>query len=29
MHYFTANCDSFSNEEEVAAVVQVTSVEAT
>ena len=29
MHYFTVNCDTFSNEEKVAAVVPVTSVEAT
>ena len=29
MHSFTVNCDSFSNEEKVAAVVPVTSVEAT
>ena len=29
MHSFTVNCDTFSNEEEVAAVVPVTSVEAT
>ena len=27
MHYFTVNCDTFSNEEKVAAVVPVTSVE--
>ena len=29
MHSFTANCDTFSNEEKVAAVVPVTSVEVT
>ena len=29
MHYFTVNCDTFSNEEKVAAVVPVTSVEVT
>ena len=29
MHSFTVNCDTFSNEEKVAAVVQVTSAEAT
>ena len=29
MHSFTVNCDTFSNEEKVAAVVPVTSVEAT
>ena len=29
MHYFTVNCDTFSFEEKVAAVVPVTSVEAT
>ena len=29
MHSFTVNCDTFSNEEEVAAVVTVTSVEVT
>ena len=29
MHSFTVNCDTFSNEEKVAAVVQVTSVEVT
>ena len=29
MHFFTAKCDTFSNEEKVAAVVPVTSVEAT
>ena len=29
MHSFTVNCDTFSNEENVAAVVPVTSVEAT
>ena len=29
MHSFTVNCDSFSNEEKVAAVVPVTSVEVT
>ena len=29
MHSFTVNCDTFSNEEIVAAVVPVTSVEAT
>ena len=29
MHSFTVHCDTFSNEEKVAAVVQVTSVEAT
>ena len=29
MHYFTVNCDTFSNDEEVAAVVLVTSVEVT
>ena len=29
MHSFTFNCDTFSNEEKVAAVVPVTSVEAT
>ena len=29
MHSFTVNCDTFSNEEEVAAVVPVTSVEVT
>ena len=29
MHSFTVNCDTFSNEETVAAVVPVTSVEAT
>ena len=29
MHYFTFNCDIFSNEEKVAAVVPVTSVEIT
>ena len=28
MHSFTVNCDTFSNEEKVAAVVQLTSVEA-
>ena len=28
MHSLTANCDTFSNEEKVAAVVPVTSVEA-
>ena len=27
MHYFTVNCDTFSTEEKVAAVVPVTSVE--
>ena len=27
MHYFTVNCDTFSNEEKVSAVVPVTSVE--
>ena len=27
MHSFTVNCDTFSNEEKVAVVVQVTSVE--
>ena len=29
MHSFTVNCDTFSNEEKVAAVVQETSVEVT
>ena len=29
MHSFTANCDTFSNEDKVAAVVPVTSVEVT
>ena len=29
MHSFTVNCDIFSNEEKVSAVVQVTSVEVT
>ena len=29
MHYFTVNCDTFSNEEKVAAVAPVTSVEVT
>ena len=29
MHSFTVNCDTFSNEEKVAAVVPITSVEAT
>ena len=29
MHSFTVNCDTFSNEEKVAAVVRVTSVEGT
>ena len=29
MHSFTVNCDTFSNEEKVAAVVSVTSVEVT
>ena len=29
MHYFTVNCDTFSNEKKVAAVVPVTSVEVT
>ena len=29
MHSFTINCDTFSNEEKVAAVVPVTSVEVT
>ena len=29
MHAFTVNCDTFSNEEKVAAVVPVTSVEVT
>ena len=29
MHSFTVNCDTFSNEEKVAAVVPVTSVEVT
>ena len=29
MYYFTVNCDTFSNEEKVAAVVPVTSVEVT
>ena len=29
MHYFTINCDTFSNEEKVAVVVPVTSVEVT
>ena len=29
MHSFTAHCDTFSNEEKVAAVVQLTSVEVT
>ena len=29
MHSFTINCDTFSNEEKVAAVVQVTSEEIT
>ena len=29
MHSFTVDCDTFSNEEKVAAVVQVTSVEVT
>ena len=29
MHYFTVNCDTFSNEEKVVAVVPVTSVEVT
>ena len=29
MHYFTVNCDTFSNEEKVAAVFPVTSVEVT
>ena len=29
MHSFTVNCDTFSNEEKVEAVIQVTSVEVT
>ena len=29
MNYFTVNCDTFSNEEKIAAVVPVTSVEVT
>ena len=29
MHYFTVNCDTFSNKKKVAAVVPVTSVEVT
>ena len=29
MHYFTVNCDNFSNEEKVVAVLPVTNVEAT
>ena len=29
MHSFTVNCDTFSNEEKAAVVVQVTSVEVT
>ena len=29
MHYFIVNCDTFSNEEKVAAVVPVTNVEVT
>ena len=29
MHSFTVNCDTFSNEEKVAAVIPVTSVEGT
>ena len=29
MHYFTVNCDTFSNEEKASAVVPVTSVEVT
>ena len=29
MHFFTVNCDTFSNEEKFAAVVPVTSVEVT
>ena len=29
MHYFTVNCDTFSNEKKAAAVVPVTSVEVT
>ena len=29
MHYFTVNCDTFSNEEKVAVVIPVTSVEIT
>ena len=29
MHSFTVNCDTFSNEDKVAAVVPVTSVEVT
>ena len=29
MHFFTVNCDTFSNEEKVTAVVPVTSVEVT
>ena len=29
MHYFTINCDTFSNEEKVAVVVPVTGVEVT
>ena len=29
MHSYTVNCDTFSNEEKVAVVVQVTSVEVT
>ena len=29
MHFFTVNCDTFSNEEKIAVVVPVTSVEAT
>ena len=29
MHSFTVNCDTFSNEEKVAAVVPITSVEVT
>ena len=29
MHSFTANCDTFSNEEKIAAFVPVTSVEVT
>ena len=29
IHYFTVNCDTYSNEKKVAAVVPVTSVEVT
>ena len=29
MHSFTVNCDTFSNEEKLAAVVRVTSIEVT